>query len=122
MPYQPARACAKPGCPHVLTHTTPACPVHGAPPTGYRWGKTGPQPPRMRGHALQRARLALFAREPLCRPCSEAGRVALASIRDHIINLASGGVDDDSNDQPICAECHAAKVQAESMQGKERAT
>jgi len=71
-------------------------------------------PPRIRGPKLQRLRMQLLSDQPFCR----CGRVA--TIRDHIIPLAEGGRDDDSNVQPLCARCHDAKTQREALRGRVR--
>lgn len=70
------------------------------------------------GRALQRRREALFAREPLCRKCKERGRVRAATQRDHIVPLFEGGPEDESNEQPLCDECHAEKTQQESKRAR----
>ncbi len=75
---------------------------------------------RTRGRRLQQQRAELFRREPLCRECSRAGRVELATIRDHIKPLAEGGSDDDSNVQPLCGPCSDAKTAAEAQRGRVR--
>jgi len=69
-------------------------------------------PPRLRGRALQRRRLALLVDQPFCR-CGH-----LATIRDHIVPLAEGGVDEETNVQPLCELCHAAKTQQEAQRGR----
>ncbi len=51
--------------------------------------------------------------EPLCRSCSQEGRVTAATTPDHIVPLAFGGTDDDSNIQCLCEDCHAIKTAAE---------
>ena len=66
-------------------------------------------------------RADLFRRQPLCEPCHEAGRVTLATIRDHRIPLAEGGADDVTNEQAICDDCHSIKTKAESARGVRRA-
>jgi 5-methylcytosine-specific restriction protein A len=75
---------------------------------------------RMRGRRLQAARAALFAREPLCRECVRAGRTRLATIRDHVVPLAEGGVDDETNEQPLCQDCSDLKTHEESKRGRMR--
>jgi 5-methylcytosine-specific restriction protein A len=50
----------------------------------------------------------------------KAGRVRVASIRDHIVPLAEGGRDDESNVQPLCEECSDAKTIEESKRGRVR--
>ena len=94
------------------------CEAHG----GVRaaWRTQAPPPPRLRGRALQVARKRLFMAEPLCRPCKATGRVTLATIRDHITPVTEGGTEDVDNIQPICADCHRVKTEAESLRGVRR--
>src|SRR3546814_16799470 len=44
--------------------------------------------------------------EPLCRDCKEKGVITAATAPDHIVPLALGGSDDDSNVRCLCPECH----------------
>lgn len=66
-------------------------------------------------------RAALFARDPLCAECRRHGRVTLATQRDHVVPLAEGGKDDESNEQGLCNDCHEAKSLAEALRGRRRA-
>lgn len=66
-------------------------------------------------------RSVLFASNPLCAECERLGRVTLATQRDHVIPLAEGGADDDSNTQGLCFDCHEGKSLAESLRGRRRA-
>ena len=65
---------------------------------------------RIRGRALHERRQALFEREPLCRRCSDQGRVRAATKADHIVALVNGGSDTEDNLQPLCDDCHDAKT------------
>jgi 5-methylcytosine-specific restriction protein A len=65
---------------------------------------------RLRGSALQRRRVRLLSRAPLCEHCRLAGRVRLADELDHIIPLFMGGTDTEDNLQPLCTDCHARKT------------
>jgi 5-methylcytosine-specific restriction endonuclease McrA len=47
--------------------------------------------------------------------------VRLATIRDHIVPLAEGGQDIESNVQPLCQTCSDIKTQAEAARGRHRA-
>jgi 5-methylcytosine-specific restriction protein A len=75
---------------------------------------------RLTGSANQKARRALFRREPLCRECLKTGRVTAAAIRDHITPIAFGGAEHPDNEQPLCKPCHDAKSRAEQIEGKRR--
>ncbi len=44
-------------------------------------------------------REALFKRQPLCEECERMGVATEATIRDHRIPLAEGGLDDETNEQ-----------------------
>lgn len=76
---------------------------------------------RITGTKLQRMRKRLFDKQPLCVLCQAVNRVSLATIRDHVIPLAEGGRDDESNEQAVCASCHLKKTQQESVRGRRRA-
>jgi hypothetical protein len=68
MPLSPMRNCPVPGCPALVR--SGRCDAHGGPvTTGYRWGRTGAQPDRLRGRASQERRRRLFAERPLCQTC-----------------------------------------------------
>lgn len=83
-----------------------------------KWEQSRGGVKRVAGRKLQAQRHALFTREPLCRVCKAAGRVTLASVRDHIVPLAEGGQDMDDNVQPLCVDCHTEKTAAESRRGR----
>lgn len=69
---------------------------------------------RIRGGNLQRRNARLFMRNPLCVHCLLVGRATEASEWDHIIRLADGGADDESNLQGLCWECHQKKTKLEN--------
>jgi 5-methylcytosine-specific restriction protein A len=50
--------------------------------------------------------------------CEQAGRITMATIRDHIIPLADGGTEDDSNTQALCWTCNELKRQTEAKSGR----
>lgn len=85
------------------------------------WGKKPTATKRVTGRKLQAMRADLFSRNPLCVECDRQGRVTLATQRDHIVPLAEGGQDDDSNVQGLCLECHDEKSLAERLRGQRRA-
>ena len=108
------RPCPVPGCPTLVLRG--CCEAHG----GVRkaWVKTAPGPPRLRGRANQQRRHRVFTRNPLCVPCAAQGRVRVATIADHVVPLAQGGADDESNLQGICKACHRVKTQGEAARGR----
>ena len=65
---------------------------------------------RERGTTNQRTRERLLSRNPLCARCEANGRVSVATQLDHIVALANGGTNDDSNRQGLCDECHRIKT------------
>lgn len=83
------------------------------------WAKREPTK-RITGRKLQQLRAELFKRQPLCEVCERAGRVTLATIRDHRVPLAEGGADDRGNEQAICRRCHEEKSLAEAVRGRQR--
>jgi 5-methylcytosine-specific restriction protein A len=117
MATAPPRPCTYPKCGKV------GCTEHQAAP----WRTAnGPETPRIRGRQLQRMRIKLFARQPWCVGHLCDARVAQgqhrrpSTIRDHVIPLAEGGLDDESNEQGLCQECSDAKTREESKRGVKR--
>lgn len=104
-PLRPCRVCRKLGC---VEHTRQP------------WDHARPVQ-RIAGRKLQRLRQRLFDRQPLCVLCEQQGRVTIATIRDHVIPLAEGGRDDESNTQAVCGPCNRAKAAEEARRGLARA-
>ncbi len=71
---------------------------------------------RTRGRANQRRRERILSAQPLCVQCEQHDRVALATEVDHVVPLWKGGGDHDSNLQPLCRACHAAKSALEAVE------
>jgi 5-methylcytosine-specific restriction protein A len=84
-----------------------------------QWVKTTPTK-RITGRRLQAMRASLFSRHPLCVLCLAAGRVSVATQRDHIVSLEEGGADDETNEQALCEPCHDAKSAGEAQRGRRR--
>ena len=61
------------------------------------------------GSAWQKIRAVVLTEEPLCRACK---RMPATDV-DHIIPKRHGGTDDRANLQPLCAQCHHVKTDAE---------
>lgn len=68
------------------------------------------------GRPWRRIRERILLRDQYtCRCC---GVVTQEIEVDHIINVAEGGSDDDSNLQSLCVPCHQAKTAAEAARGR----
>ena len=85
-----------------------------------QWTSNSPPTKRITGRKLQRMRAALFARAPWCVLCELHGRKTRATIRDHKIPLAEGGLDDETNEQGLCLDCSDAKTEEETARGVRR--
>lgn len=69
---------------------------------------------RTRGRAWMTRRAKWLRDHPLCVVCQAQGYVQVAQELDHIVPLADGGADDESNYQSLCVECHKAKTASEN--------
>ena len=113
------RPCLEPRCPVLVA--SGRCDAHGGPAKPWAKRSDTPATPRLRGRANQTRRANLFAREPLCRECAKAGRVTVATIRDHIVPLGEQGREGTiENEQPLCQSCSDTKTAAESARGVRR--
>lgn len=114
MPTAAPRPCTHPGCGALVRDGSGRCAAHPRP----AWKKATGSTKRITGRKLQAMRAALFTREPLCAECKRHGRVTLATLRDHITPLAEGGLDEESNTQGLCHDCHEEKTLAEALRGR----
>lgn len=102
------KICSAPGCPK-----TQPCPDHAPKP----WG-TSTRRTRTISGSKQQARAARIMRQH-DRTCHICGK-PMADEVDHVIPLAEGGADDDSNLRPIhSVPCHAEKTQAEAQRARD---
>jgi len=111
MAMAPPRPCTHPKCKvlHCTEHQVEA------------WRtRDRPQVKRVRGRELQRRRARLFAAHPWCVRCMPKGVRTRATIRDHKIPLAEGGLDDETNVQGLCQSCSDTKTRDESTRGVRR--
>jgi 5-methylcytosine-specific restriction protein A len=114
MPMKPRRRCTVSLCGQDATPGASYCATHAR--EDYRASDST----RIRGSRLQRLRKQLFMRFPLCVTCQAAGRVTMATIRDHVVPIAEGGTEDDRNVQALCQGCSDTKTAAESERGRAR--
>ena len=66
------------------------------------------------GRPWRRKRDEIFKRDKYT--CQVCCRVGGELELDHIMNVARGGTDDDSNLRTICTACHKPKTHAESQE------
>ena len=100
--------------PRVATMSTSRAPI--VQPGSWRAGKQG-STERGYGYRWQQARAAFLRSHPLCIYCKRAGKVAAATVVDHIVPHEGDDVRfwDESNWQPLCKPCH------DSVKAKEEA-
>lgn len=67
------------------------------------------------GRRWELTRKRIFIRDKYT--CQVCGVVTIDLECDHIVNLAAGGSDNDSNLQAICVPCHKIKTAKESKGG-----
>ncbi|HHX0886543.1 TPA: HNH endonuclease [Pseudomonas aeruginosa] len=82
-------------------------------PDSWRSGKNSTQ--RGYGYRWQQARARFLAKHPLCRLCSDAGKVVAATEVDHIIPHR-GDMElfwQESNWMALCKVCHSKKTATE---------
>jgi 5-methylcytosine-specific restriction protein A len=115
MPRAAPRPCTKQGCRKLVADGSGRCADHPR----EAWAKVTPTK-RITGRRLQAMRAALFKRHPLCVMCLEEDLAVAATERDHVVPLAEGGLDDESNEQALCTACHETKSAAESQRGRRR--
>lgn len=116
MPMSPLRPCARQPCPALVA--SGCCEAHGGPRKP--WERKAPPPARLRGRDGMARRRRVLSRQPTCVLCTEAGRLGWSTVADHIIPLAEGGVDSESNLQGLCEPCHRAKTADEARRGRIR--
>ncbi len=104
-----SRPCSIPGCWQLAP-----CPTHPKPAPWAnstrreRVGKSGWQQQRDAKRIITRHR-------GICHVCGKPG----ATIADHVIPMAEGGTDSDTNKRPIHAKpCHEAKTKAEAARAR----
>jgi len=59
--------------------------------------------------------MAFLNAHPLCAHCEVAGQITAAEEVDHIVPLSLGGLDTESNFQPLCKSCHSSKTSREFL-------
>lgn len=109
MPLRASRACAKPGCGALTSGRWCAAHAKGEEQVR-REARAGEF---KYDHRWRKRRAAWLSANPLCAPCKAKGTDKLATDVDHVVPLSAGGVDDESNYESKCHECHSTKTALE---------
>jgi 5-methylcytosine-specific restriction protein A len=81
-----------------------------------RYGRD-PDTNKRYGRAWKKVRARFLSQHPLCEQCKKAGRLTPAEEVHHVLPLADGGTNDESNLMALCKSCHS-KITAASGNGK----
>lgn len=114
MPIKAPTPCRHPGCPALLTKPG-YCDKHLQSIRRQQDSWRGSAASRGYGSRWRKARAAYLARHPLCAQCARKGRIAAASVVDHIVPHKGDQALfwDVANWQPLCKPCHDAKTARE---------
>jgi len=66
------------------------------------------------GRAWKKIRARFLSQHPLCEQCEKAGRLTPAEEVHHILPLADGGTNEESNLMALCKSCHS-KITVENL-------
>lgn len=129
MPKRAPSVCQYPGCKALAFNGRFYCPAHITRTQALqaeRQAAFNRTPDRKHssklynGKAWQAMRASQLRREPLCRTCSAAGRITVATEVDHITPHRNNAklFFDRLNLQALCKSCHSAKT-AREVNGRE---
>ena len=122
MPTRSSRICAHPGCNTVIPYGGSAyCDAHrdihnnNKTKTSRSYDVMRPERHKFYHTARwQKVRNHYIRQHPLCEICFAEGKICMAKIVDHIIEIQDGGaLTNPSNLQSLCAYHHAIKTKAE---------
>ena len=105
MPKKPKRPCSYPGCPKLTDGRF--CYEHQK-QENQRYEKydRSPEMKKRYGRAWKRIRDRYVHKHPLCEQCLKEGRYVAVEEVHHIVPLAEGGSNDESNLMSLCRSCH----------------
>lgn len=94
-----------------MTTLTNHGPTSMAPPSAEQTGEYVERVVRITGRRLVERNRRFQRKHPLCKRCTEKHqRVRHGTQVDHVIPLAKGGRDVESNLQNLCDDCHVEKT------------
>lgn len=101
-----AKLCSDPECANAHP-----CPTHGK----TAWAGSSRRQSTLSGWAQQRRAQRILRHDDTCHVCGQLGSDQV----DHVIPLAQGGADDDTNLRPIHSRpCHERKTQREAQHAR----
>ena len=105
MPRRPQRPCSFPGCPNRCDGQY--CEEH-AKQMNHRYNKfvRSADSNKKYGRAWREMRKRYAAAHPLCEMCLKEGQLTPVEEVHHIIPLADGGTNEESNLMSLCRSCH----------------
>lgn len=129
MPNAAAKPCRHAGCAALVRDGSGYCERHQSERSIGKFAdeRRGSRHERGYGTEWDKKRKSILRRDKgLCQPCLKTGRPKPAKQVDHITNKAEAQlkgwtqaqIDDDSNLQSICNECHQAKTAEEARRAR----
>ena len=116
MPKKPKRPCSYPGC-GKLTDCRYCDEHRKIAERQYNRYLRDPDTNKRYGRAWKKLRARFLLLHPLCEQCKSEGRLTAAEEVHHILPLANGGANDESNLMALCKSCHS-KITAASGKSK----
>jgi 5-methylcytosine-specific restriction protein A len=106
MPYKAKKPCAYRGCREITNKRY--CDTHAKlEAKRYNHTRRDPASGKRYGSTWKKIRDAFLSANPLCVMCKEAGRLTPATVAHHKVKVSDGGLNDWSNMEALCQECHS---------------
>ena len=106
MPYKPKRPCSYPSCVRLVDGRY--CDEHMLiVERQYNHYLRSPDTNKRYGRAWKKLRARFLLQHPLCEQCKREGRLTPAEEVHHILSLANGGTNGESNLMALCKSCHS---------------
>ena len=106
MPRKPKRPCSHPGCGKLIDGRY--CDEHRQiAERQYNQHLRDPDTNKRYGRAWKKIRARFLLQHPLCEQCRQEGRLTPAQEVHHILPLANGGMNNESNLMALCKSCHS---------------
>ena len=107
MPKKQKRPCRFVGCPKLTDNKSGYCIDHDKPmQKHYNKFTRGYDSKERYGGKWQKIRNRHIRKYPLCELCKRQGKFVAANLVHHVLPIADGGTNDESNLLSLCASCH----------------